>query len=189
LVALLVVVDVGLPVIFWQKRPGRGGRPFKLYKFRTMRGPHDRVGRRIPDQYRLSLIGQLLRRTRLDEFPQLYNILIGEMSFIGPRPLLPWDQPIDIVSRLSVRPGLTGLAQVHGARDMSPNDKNALDIWYIENASPWLDIKIALRTGLVLARGERLDVEMLQRVREALKLQANSQPELEGGSAAGALVA
>jgi lipopolysaccharide/colanic/teichoic acid biosynthesis glycosyltransferase len=185
-VALIVVTDVGLPVVFWQKRPGRSSHPFKLYKFRTMRGLHDREGRRIPDKHRSSGIGRVLRRMRLDELPQLYNILVGEMSFVGPRPLLPWDQPIDIYARLSVRPGLTGFAQVHGDRDMSPNDKNALDIWYIENASPWLDLKIALRTGLVLARGERVDVKMLQRVREALKLQTNSQPE-PAPSAAGSL--
>jgi lipopolysaccharide/colanic/teichoic acid biosynthesis glycosyltransferase len=169
LVALLVLFDVGFPVVFWQKRPGRSGRPFKLYKFRTMRAPHDREGKRIPDEYRSSAIGVLLRRTRLDELPQLYNILVGEMSFIGPRPLLPWDQPDDIFSRLSVRPGLTGLAQVHGDRDMCPNDKNALDIWYIEHASAWLDIKIIVRTALVFARGERIDIEMLRKARKAIE--------------------
>jgi lipopolysaccharide/colanic/teichoic acid biosynthesis glycosyltransferase len=184
-VALFVAADVGLPIVFWQKRPGRFGCPFKLYKFRTMRAPHDREGTRITDEDRSSWIGRVLRRTRLDELPQLYNILVGEMSFVGPRPLLPWDQPGNVVSRLSVRPGLTGLAQVHGARDMPPNDKNALDIWYIENASPWLDLKIVVRTGLVLARGERLDVKMLHRVREALKLEPNGQSELEESSAAG----
>ena len=185
-VGLVVVADVGLPIVFWQKRPGRFGCTFKLYKFRTMRAPHDGEGKRIPDEYRSTGIGRVLRRMRLDELPQLYNILIGEMSFVGPRPLLPWDQPINVISRLSVRPGLTGLAQVHGDRDMPPNDKNALDIWYIKNASPWLDLKIAVRTGLVLVRGERLDVKMLQRVREALKLQPNDQSELEDSSAAGA---
>ena len=185
-VGLVVVADVGLPIVFWQKRPGRFGCTFKLYKFRTMRAPHDGQGKRIPDEYRSTGIGRVLRRMRLDELPQLYNILIGEMSFVGPRPLLPWDQPINVISRLSVRPGLTGLAQVHGDRDMPPNDKNALDIWYIKNASPWLDLKIAVRTGLVLVRGERLDVKMLQRVREALKLQPNDQSELEDSSAAGA---
>jgi lipopolysaccharide/colanic/teichoic acid biosynthesis glycosyltransferase len=186
-VALLVASDVGLPIVFWQKRPGRSGQLFKLYKFRTMRAPHDREGKRIPDKYRPTGIGRMLRRMRLDELPQLYNILVGEMSFVGPRPLLASDQPIDIVSRLSVRPGLTGLAQVHGVRDMSPNDKNALDLWYIENASLWLDLKIALRTGLVLARGERIDVKMVERVREALTLEPNSQSEPEGRSAAGTL--
>jgi lipopolysaccharide/colanic/teichoic acid biosynthesis glycosyltransferase len=167
-IALLVATDVGLPIVFWQKRPGRSGRPFRLYKFRTMRAPHDREGRRVPDEHRSSGIGMMLRRTRLDELPQLYNILVGEMSFVGPRPLLPCDQPDDVFSRLSVRPGLTGLAQVHGERDMSPNDKNALDMLYVKNASPWLDIKILLRTGLVFIRGERVDANTLQKAREAV---------------------
>jgi lipopolysaccharide/colanic/teichoic acid biosynthesis glycosyltransferase len=185
LVALLVIVDVGLPVVFWQKRPGRSGRPFKLYKFRTMRGAYDRTGRRVPDAHRSSSIGRLLRWTRLDELPQLYNILVGDMSFIGPRPLLPRDQPHDFLSRLRVRPGLTGLAQVHGDRDMLPNDKNALDIWYIKNASPWLDIKIMMRTALVLLRGERIDYKMLQRARgavEQLERQVSVHPLAAGNA-------
>jgi lipopolysaccharide/colanic/teichoic acid biosynthesis glycosyltransferase len=157
LVALLVVIDVGPPVVFWQKRPGRSGRPFKLYKFRTMRAEPDRDRRRIADPYRSSGVGRFLRQTRLDELPQLYNIFIGEMSFIGPRPLLPCDQPDDFLSRLNARPGLTGLAQAYGERDMSPNDKNALDIWYIKNASAWLDFKNndAYRAGAREGRAPR----------------------------------
>jgi lipopolysaccharide/colanic/teichoic acid biosynthesis glycosyltransferase len=98
----------------------------------------------------------------LDELPQLYNILMGEMSFVGPRPLLADDQPRAIGTRLSVRPGLTGFAQVYGKRTLEPDDKNTLDIYYIRNASLWLDAKIMLRTALVLARGERLDEKMLK---------------------------
>ena len=169
LAALLVAVDVGLPLVFWQRRPGRGGGPFKLYKFCTMRAAHDADGNRIPDEQRSSIVGRWLRRTRLDELPQLYNILIGEMSFVGPRPLLPSDQPADATSRLSVRPGLTGLAQVHGERDMSAEDKNTLDIWYIQNASLWLDIKILLRTVMVFVRGERVDHFTLHAAREGLE--------------------
>ena len=156
-IAMLVALDVGLPLVFWQKRPGRHGYPFKLYKFCTMRGAHDADGNRIPDTQRSSRIGDLLRRTRLDELPQLYNIMIGEMSFIGPRPLLPVDQPARTTTRLLVRSGLTGLAQVNGGRDISPEHKNALDIWYVRNASFWLDIKILLRTPIVMVRGERVD--------------------------------
>jgi len=167
--AVLIAIDVGFPIVFWQKRPGRYGRSFKLYKFRTMRGAHDRHGNRIPDQERSSKLGVGLRRTRLDELPQLYNILVGEMSFVGPRPLLPCDQPDDVASRLSVRPGLTGLAQVYGDRTMPPNDKNTLDMWYIQNASLWLDTKIMLRTVTVFIRGERLDLEILQSAREAIQ--------------------
>jgi lipopolysaccharide/colanic/teichoic acid biosynthesis glycosyltransferase len=156
---LLVAADVGFPLVFWQKRPGRSGRPFKLFKFRTMRPAHDAMGVRIPDDQRSSKVGRLLRRTRLDELPQLYNIIIGEMSFVGPRPLLPADQPFETGLRLAVRPGLTGLAQVCGGRDMAAEDKNALDVWYAQNASLWLDIKILFRTMIVVVRGERLELE------------------------------
>jgi lipopolysaccharide/colanic/teichoic acid biosynthesis glycosyltransferase len=155
LVALMVVVDVGRPVTFWQQRPGASSRPFKLYKFRTMAAAHDWQGRRIPDENRSSAIGRFLRRTRFDELPQLYNILIGDMSFVGPRPLLPADQPHGDNRRLLVRPGLTGWAQVNGGRDLSVDDKNALDIWYVKNASLWLDAKILLQTASVVLRGER----------------------------------
>jgi lipopolysaccharide/colanic/teichoic acid biosynthesis glycosyltransferase len=155
LVALLVAIDVGFPIVFWQRRPGRYGRPFKLYKFRTMRGGHDAEGNRIADELRSSSIGVLLRRSWLDELPQLYNILVGEMSFVGPRPLLPIDQPKAQSSRLLVRPGLTGWAQINGGRDISSDDKTALDAWYIMNASLWLDIKTLLRTlRLVVSGGE-----------------------------------
>ena len=140
---------------FWQQRPGKNSRPFKLYKFRTMADAHDRQGRRIPDEQRSSAIGNFLRQTRFDEFPQLYNILIGEMSFVGPRPLLPVDQPEGDKTRLLIRPGLTGWAQVNGGRTLSVNDKTALDIWYVKNASLWLDFKILMRTALFVLRGER----------------------------------
>lgn len=174
LVALIVAVDIGLPVVFWQQRPGRAGHPFKLYKFCTMRPAHDLVGNRIPDSQRSTYIGRLLRRTRLDELPQLYNILVGEMSFVGPRPLLPWDQPDNTTARLRVRPGLTGLAQVHGEREMLPNDKNALDLWYIQNASLRLDLAILIRTIFVVMRGERIDHDALRIAHKPLR-QTDSQ--------------
>jgi lipopolysaccharide/colanic/teichoic acid biosynthesis glycosyltransferase len=169
LVGLIVAVDLGVPILFWQQRPGRGGRPFKLYKFCTMRAAHAPDGNRIPDSQRYTKTGHFLRRTRLDELPQLYNILVGEMSFVGPRPLLPWDQPGDKTGRLSVRPGLTGLAQVHGERDMLPADKNALDLLYIRSASLSLDFKILLRTILVVIRGERIDHHTVRLAREGLE--------------------
>jgi lipopolysaccharide/colanic/teichoic acid biosynthesis glycosyltransferase len=162
LVVVLVAIDVGFPLVFWQLRPGRHGRRFKLFKFRTMRPAHDADGSRVPDPLRSSSIGNFLRRSRLDELPQLYNILLGEMSFVGPRPLLPVDQPQWQHSRLVVRPGLTGWAQVNGGRDISPEDKAALDIWYIVNASLSLDIVILLRTLVMLVLGERVDRSAVQ---------------------------
>ena len=157
LVFLAVLLDVGLPLTFPQQRPGRLGRPFRLYKFRTMTGAHDEKGRRIPDYARESALGRFIRRWRLDELPQLYNIITGEMSFVGPRPLLPVDQPGWDTSRLLVRPGLTGWAQVNGGRDISIPDKTALDVWYLVHASLWLDVKIVLATFATLVGGERLN--------------------------------
>ena len=147
-ITLLIAIDVGLPVVFWQHRPGRFGRHFKLYKFRTMRAPHDEQGNRIADEVRLSKFGTLVRLSRLDELPQLYNILVGEMSFVGPRPLLVTDHEPGTQERLLVRPGLTGWAQVNGGRKLAPEDKAALDIWYVAHLSLTLDLKIALRTLL-----------------------------------------
>ena len=155
--AIIVAWDVGSPVLFWQQRPGRFGVPFRLYKFRTMRAAYDHRGRRIADDKRTSIVGTFLRRVRLDEIPQLFNILFGQMSFVGPRPLLPADQPRDADLRLQVRPGLTGWAQVSGGRllDSDPELKSALDIWYVQNVSLRLDLEILLRTVSVVLRGER----------------------------------
>ncbi len=156
LVGLVVAADVGLPTVFWQLRPGLRGRPFKLYKFRTMADVYNADGLRKSDTARTSVVGGFLRRSRLDELPQLLNILKGEMSFVGPRPLLPVDQPIDSKSRLLVRPGLTGWAQIKGGRQISPDDKAALDVWYVRNMSLALDLKILLKTAPMLIFGERV---------------------------------
>jgi len=155
LAAVLVIVEIGPPALFWQLRPGIGGRPFRLYKFRTMRRPYDADGRRIADADRLSAIGRFLRRFRLDELPQLFNILIGEMSFIGPRPLLQADQFPGLDARLAVRPGMTGWAQIKGGRELSASDKAALDVWYIKNACFRVDLEIFLGTLRVVLLGER----------------------------------
>ncbi len=168
LIALVVALDVGFPLIFWQQRPGLYGRPFKLYKFRTMGAPHDKRSRRIPDDQRLSAVGQMLRRTRLDELPQLYNVLIGDMSFIGPRPLLPRDQSPDYADRLLVRPGITGWAQVNGGRIISPPDKWILDIWYVQNASFMLDLRIVLRTVQMILLGDQINTEAVYCARSEL---------------------
>jgi lipopolysaccharide/colanic/teichoic acid biosynthesis glycosyltransferase len=163
LVALLVLIDVGRPILFWQQRPGLGGRPFRLYKLRTMGSAFDEEGRKIPDEQRFTAIGRFLRRTRLDELPQLFHILKGEMSFVGPRPLLPVDQPVGYAARLLVRPGLTGWAQVRGGRHLTAVDKAALDVWYVRNASLKLDIEIVLRTVVMVLFGERVSAEALRR--------------------------
>ena len=125
-----------------------------------------REGNRIPDEQRASTLGTYCGGRRLDELPQLYNILIGEMSFVGPRPLLAVDQPEEMHRALLVRPGLTGFAQVHGGRNISAEDKNALDLWYVRNASLWLDIEILLRTSMVLIRGERVNHAILRAARD-----------------------
>ncbi len=153
--ACAVGVSLGMPVAFWQQRPGRGGRPFKVYKLRTMRERVTHDGYRRSDAERQSLVGNLLRRFRIDELPQIWNILVGDMSFIGPRPLLPVDQSQAHRARLLVRPGMTGWAQVVGGRIVSVDDKAALDVWYIRNASLKLDCEIIARTIVIIIRGER----------------------------------
>jgi lipopolysaccharide/colanic/teichoic acid biosynthesis glycosyltransferase len=151
----LAFLDVGSPVVFWQRRIGIGGHPFHLYKLRTLGHAFDRAGRVVPEHQRLSWIGRLLRQTRIDELPQLLSVLVGDMSLIGPRPLLPRDQPADPSVRLMVRPGISGWAQVNGGTLLSPEEKEALDAWYIRHASLWLDIRIMVMTAWSLIRGDR----------------------------------
>jgi lipopolysaccharide/colanic/teichoic acid biosynthesis glycosyltransferase len=165
LVASLVFVDVGFPVLFWQQRTGLNGRNFLLHKFRTLQPPFDWMGREVPATQRLSPIGRLLRKMRLDELPQLLNVLVGDMSLIGPRPLLPHDQPPTPSVRLMVRPGITGWAQVNGGTLLSPEEKDQLDEWYIRHASLWLDLRILGLTFLSLARGDRRCERALARAR------------------------
>jgi lipopolysaccharide/colanic/teichoic acid biosynthesis glycosyltransferase len=172
LVGLLVAADVGLPLVFWQQRPGLRGRRFKLYKFRTMADAYGSDGQRKSDNARLSAVGDFLRRSRLDELPQLLNILKGEMSLVGPRPLLPVDQPIDSRSRLLVRPGLTGWAQIKGGRQISPADKAVLDVWYVRNMSLALDLKILLGTVPMLIFGERATETAIVHARRDVQLAA-----------------
>ncbi len=186
LLGLLLMCSAGPPPIFWQQRPGAGGRPFKLFKFRTMRSAHDRYGHRLSDEERLSTIGHLVRRFRLDELPQLYNILVGEMSFVGPRPLLPVDQSSEFAARLAVRPGLTGWAQIKGGRELAASDKAALDIWYVKNASFSLDVKIIFGTLRMLVLGERADREAIRQAWRDLGQDGRSAPVDEQSSLAGA---
>ena len=162
-VSLLIAIEIGMPVAFWQVRPGLLGRPFKIYKLRTLSDAFDADHQRVPDEQRTFALGTFLRRTRLDELLQLYNILSGEMSFVGPRPLLPADQPAGYAARLLVRPGLTGWAQVHGGRQVRAIDKAALDVWYVENASLWLDLKIIALTVPMVLFGERTNTKAIEK--------------------------
>lgn len=156
LLALMVRRRMGPPAIFAQARAGRGGRPFVLYKFRTMTDARDVTGELLPDEARLTPFAQFLRRTSLDELPQLWNVLKGDMSLVGPRPLLLQYVPLYSERqrrRLDVRPGITGWAQVNGRNALSWPEKFELDIWYVDHRSLWLDAKILFMTvKKILAR-------------------------------------
>lgn len=149
LVALLVRVFLGAPVLFVQKRPGQDARPFLMVKFRSMVDLRDAGGNLLPDEQRLTRFGRFLRATSLDELPELWNVLKGEMSLVGPRPLLM--EYIDLYTteqarRHEVPPGITGWAQVNGRNGLSWEDKFRLDVWYVDNQSLWLDLKILFLT-------------------------------------------
>jgi len=161
IVAVLVLIDVGHPVVFWQQRVGRLGRSLHVYKFRTMRAPFDRNGGLVPESERLTSIGRFLRASRLDEIAQLWNILSGGMSVVGPRPLLPVDQPKTFSLRLQVSPGLTGLAQIYGGKLISVEEKDALDEHYVQHASVFLDLNILIRTAWVMFRGDIRNEEVI----------------------------
>lgn len=158
LIAIAVRVTMGSPVIFSQIRSGLGRRTYRLIKFRTMTDACDPSGELLPDECRTPRAGALLRRTRMDELPQLWNIVRGDMRFIGPRPLLPptiASMGEDGAIRCSVRPGLTGWAQIHGGPLLSLGEKLDLDLWYIRSASLRLDAIILWRTFLVVLMGDR----------------------------------
>jgi sugar transferase EpsL len=150
-VALLVRQNLGSPVLFRQTRPGMNGKPFEMVKFRTMRDALDSNGNPLPDEERLTKFGRLLRATSLDELPELWNVLKGEMSLVGPRPLLMEYLPLysdEQARRHEARPGVTGWAQVNGRNAISWDEKFKLDVWYVDNQSLWLDIKILFLTVL-----------------------------------------
>lgn len=158
LVACLVWRKLGSPVFFRQTRPGQGARPFVMLKFRTMLDAKDSKGALLPDEQRLTAFGRFLRSTSLDELPELFNVLKGEMSLVGPRPLLMQYVPLyspTQMRRHEVAPGITGWAQVNGRNALSWEDKFKLDVWYVDNRSFWLDIKIlALTIDRVVRRSD-----------------------------------
>ena len=147
--AIVVAIDLGRPVLFSQMRPGLGGRPFRLVKFRTMRDARGRDGLPLPDAARLTRFGRLLRASSLDELPELWNVLKGEMSLVGPRPLLMEYLPLyspEQARRHEVRPGITGWAQVNGRNSLAWPARLALDVWYVDHRSFVLDLRILLLT-------------------------------------------
>tara|TARA_A100000164_G_scaffold367681_1_gene389928 strand:+ start:130 stop:738 length:609 start_codon:yes stop_codon:yes gene_type:complete len=160
IIGLLVYVFLGRPIIFKQLRPGKNSKPFKFYKFRSMTNETDFDGNLLEDHKRLTSIGRFLRKTSLDELPSIYNIVKGDMSFVGPRPLLMEYLPRyskEQISRQNVKPGITGLAQVKGRNSISWDEKFKFDIFYIKNISFWLDIKIILLTIWIVLKREGIN--------------------------------
>ena len=149
LLILIVLTKFSFPIVFKQQRPGLKGKIFNIYKFRTMTNERDLEGILLPDELRLTKFGKFLRSTSLDELPSLWNVLKGDMSLVGPRPLLVEYLPLystKQVRRHEVKPGITGWAQVNGRNAISWDEKFELDVWYVDNKSIWLDIKILLLT-------------------------------------------
>ena len=160
--AIGTYVSMGRPVLFRQKRPGLNQQPFGIYKFRTMRTAIDSTGAALSDAERLTAFGDRMRRWSIDELPQLLNILKGEMSFVGPRPLLfeyfAYYTPEEM-RRHEVLPGVTGWAQIHGRNDLNWDKRLAMDVWYVDHWTPWLDLVIILRTVLTVLRREGVTTE------------------------------
>jgi len=162
LTALAVWRTMGRPVLFRQARPGLHGKPFVMYKFRTMRDLRDAEGKLLPNEARLTPFGRWLRSTSLDELPELLNVLRGEMSLVGPRPLLM--EYLDRYTpeqarRHEVKPGITGWAQIHGRNNLSWDERFKLDVWYVDNWSLWLDVKILWRTLWMVLRREGISAQ------------------------------
>ena len=162
LLGIVVYFKLGRPVLYKQERPGLDGRPFILYKFRSMSEESDQEGRPLPDEKRLSSFGKFLRRWSLDEFPELWNVFLGEMSLVGPRPLLmeylPRYTP-EQRRRHDMKPGLTGWAQINGRNAITWDDRFRLDVWYVDHWSFWLDIKILMRTFFQFLKREGITAE------------------------------
>ncbi|WP_411843787.1 sugar transferase [Salinicoccus sp. HZC-1] len=160
--AALIKMKMGGPVIFRQERPGYHGEPFELYKFRTMTDETDDNGELLPDAERLTPVGIMIRKYSLDELPQLINVIKGDLSLVGPRPLLMQYLPLynkRQMERHEVRPGITGWAQVNGRNTIPWEEKFEMDVWYVENQSFWLDIKILILTIQKVLKSEGISQE------------------------------
>lgn len=161
-VAIAIYFCMGSPVVFTQSRPGKDSKIFKFYKFRTMTNERDSKGKLLPDEKRLTPLGQFLRKTSIDELPQLWNVLKGDMSFVGPRPLLV--RYLDRYTpeqarRHDVKPGITGWVQVNGRNNRSWEEKFKLDVWYVDNWSLWLDLKIIFQTVFKVLQQDGINQE------------------------------
>lgn len=178
LLTVLVFLRIGRPVLFTQLRPGLNGTPFKIYKFRTMTNARDTEGNLLPDAQRLTSFGRLLRSTSLDELPELINVVKGDMSLVGPRPLLMayLDRYTpEQARRHEVRPGITGWAQINGRNAITWEEKFALDVWYVDHCSLWLDIKILLLTVWKVLRREGIHQQGQATMSEFLGTQPYSE--------------
>ena len=161
LVALAVRIDVGSPVLFRQTRPGLGGKAFQLVKFRSMTDARGEGGCLLPNEQRITRFGRFLRASSLDELPELWNVLKGDMSLVGPRPLLMEYLPLytaEQARRHELRPGITGWAQVNGRNTASWDDRFAMDLWYVDNHGFWLDLKILALTVMKVLRRDGISV-------------------------------
>lgn len=162
IVSILVRFKLGSPILFKQQRPGLNGKPFYVYKFRTMTDEKSVDGQLLPDHIRLTPFGQFLRKYSLDELPQLVNVVKGDLSLVGPRPLLMEYLPLyteEQAKRHLVRPGITGWAQVNGRNAITWEEKFQLDVWYVKNQSFWLDIKILFLTVIKVFKSEGINQE------------------------------
>jgi sugar transferase EpsL len=162
LIALIVRLTLGPPVLFRQQRPGLNGEPFEIFKFRTMTNVNAENGKLLPDAERLINFGKILRRFSLDELPQLLNVLKGDLSMVGPRPLLMEYMALytpEQKRRHEVRPGITGWAQVNGRNALSWEERFKLDVWYVDHQTIWLDLKILWLTLLRVLHGEGINQE------------------------------
>lgn len=172
LISISIYITMGFPIFFTQVRAGHLGKPFLIYKFRTMRESRDPSGNLLPDEQRITKLGKFLRKTSLDELPELFNVIKGEMSLVGPRPLLIEYLPFytqEEMRRHEVKPGITGLAQVSGRNTLSWDEKLSLDLWYVDNWNLILDLKILMLTFIKVIKCEGVkprDREFVPRLSE-----------------------